>query len=136
MNDLGQRDFSRDLRFRTSRSSGPGGQNVNKVETKVELIFNFEQSENLSEEEKQLFCNNLGRRVRKDGTIHVTCHEFRSQWKNKEACKQKFLDLLEEGLQEEKERKPKKISKAQKEKRLKEKKIRAEKKARRRGDFD
>ncbi len=133
--DIKSRIFLPDITYKTSRSGGPGGQNVNKVETRVELIFDFIGSEAFNEDEKELIRTNLKRRVRKDGTIHIISNRFRSQYKNKSDCFEKFLALLEKGLKKETPRKPKKVSKAQKEKRLKSKKIKSEKKQLRRKDF-
>ncbi len=117
-----------ELRFRTSRSSGPGGQSVNKVSTQVELLFDVVGSEVLSEDHKITISEKLKNRITNDGILTLKCDETRSQLQNKEIVLQRFLKLLEEALKPVKERKPTKKSKAAVEKRLKSKKIMSEKK--------
>ncbi len=130
------RDFSKELTFKTSRSGGPGGQNVNKTETKVELIFDVRSSTLLSVEEKELLIKNLAGRIKDDEMLHLTRSSERSQLSNKELVIEKFYELLEKALTPKKKRKPVKISRAQKETRIKSKKMRGEiKSARRRVDY-
>jgi ribosome-associated protein len=121
-----------EIRYKTSRSSGAGGQNVNKVSTKVELIFYVEASRILTEEQKQMIRERLGNRIRKDGAIHLTSQEARTQMGNKEIVTERFFALIEKALTPVKKRKKKKVSPAEKEKRLKEKKDRSQKKELRR----
>ncbi|NBA88057.1 aminoacyl-tRNA hydrolase [Emticicia sp. CRIBPO] len=130
-------DLSTELNFQTSRSSGPGGQNVNKVESKVELRFDIEASEILSPEVKVRLLDKLKTRLVQETVILVTAQEKRTQLQNKEVAVQKFYKIIEEALVEKKKRKPTKPSLADVQKRLKTKKINAEKKSlRRRNDFD
>ncbi len=130
-------DLSTELNFQTSRSSGPGGQNVNKVESKVELRFDIEASEILSPEVKARLLDKLKTRLVQETVILVTAQEKRTQLQNKEVAVQKFYKIIEEALVEKKKRKPTKPSLADVQKRLKTKKINAEKKSlRRRNDFD
>jgi len=130
-------DLSTELNFQTSRSSGPGGQNVNKVESKVELRFDIEASEILSPEVKARLLDKLKTRLVQETVILVTAQEKRTQLQNKEVAVQKFYKIIEEALVEKKKRKPTKPSLADVQKRLKTKKINAEKKSlRKRNDFD
>lgn len=117
-----------ELKFRTSRSSGPGGQSVNKVSTKVELLFDVWNSNVLLEEQKEIITSKLKNRINTDGIFYISSDETRSQLKNKELVIERFITLLEDALKPIKKRKPTKPSKASKEKRLKTKKIKSDKK--------
>jgi ribosome-associated protein len=120
-----------EIQFYTSRSSGPGGQHVNKTETRVELRWNIARSSFFTEEEKDTLTNKLAGKITQDGDLRVVCQESRSQEKNKQIAFQKFLELLKKSLQAEKQRKPTRPSKAVKEKRISDKKKHSEKKYRR-----
>lgn len=123
-----QRNFGPELNFTTSRSSGPGGQNVNKVNTKVTLRFDIDSSELLSEEEKLILKEKLSNKVTKDNFLIINSESERSQLKNREEAVKKFHELLKHAFKVKKKRKPTKPSKAAEEKRLSEKKKHAEKK--------
>lgn len=118
-----------ELKFKTSRSGGAGGQHVNKVSSKVELIFDIENSEHLSEEEKKLVSIKLSNRIDNEGLLHLQCDETRSQLKNKEIVIERFNGLLKKALTPIKKRKPTKPSKSSIKKRLDAKKKQAEKKS-------
>ncbi|WP_370100417.1 alternative ribosome rescue aminoacyl-tRNA hydrolase ArfB [Xanthomarina gelatinilytica] len=120
-----------ELTFKAIRSSGAGGQHVNKVASKVVLNFNLKQSEVFSEAQKNLLLNNLSNRLTTDGILILQSDESRSQLKNKELVVKRFLDLIKQGLKVPKKRKPTKIPKAVKLKRLSKKKQQADKKANR-----
>lgn len=120
-----------ELTFKAIRSSGAGGQHVNKVASKVVLNFNLKQSEVFSEAQKNLLLNNLSNRLTTEGILILQSDESRSQHKNKELVVTRFLDLIKQGLKVPKKRKPTKIPKAVKLKRLSKKKQQADKKANR-----
>jgi len=112
------------IRYKTSRSGGSGGQHVNKVATKVELLFDLEGS-GLSIAEKQRIRTKLQQRIQSEGLIQVVCQQDRSQLKNKEYAQQKLLVLINHALQIPKNRKETKRSKASVERRLADKKHKA-----------
>jgi len=128
---LSGRDFTRELLFSASRSSGPGGQNVNKVSTKVELRFDIPHSYLLSEEEKLKLISLLQNKINSEGYLILVSQSERTQLKNKEKVTEKFYALLKKSLTPKKKRKPTRPSIASKEKRLEDKKLNAEKKSRR-----
>ena len=123
------RNFEKEFEFQTSRSSGPGGQHVNKTETRVELRFNVDQSELLSEEEKALIREKQGRRINQEGILQVFAQEYKSQKQNKDLVVKRFYHYLGESLKKTKKRVATKPSKKTKEKRLDLKKRQSEKKA-------
>jgi len=118
----------------TSRASGPGGQHVNRTESKVELHWNLDESLVLDDAQKMLLHRRLGGRLTADGVLIMTSQATRSQLKNREIVQQRFLDLVHKMLQPPKKRIRTKPGKGAVEKRLKQKKIQAEKKKRRGGD--
>ena len=127
-NNIIREKFEREILFSASRSSGPGGQHVNKVSTKVELRFHIPNSELLSEEEKAILLHKLKNKINKDGELIIVSQEERSQIKNKEAAIEKFIIILMEALTPIKERKATKPTRASLEKRLEEKRLVSEKK--------
>ncbi|EDP71103.1 Class I peptide chain release factor [Flavobacteriales bacterium ALC-1] len=126
-----------ELTYKYVRSSGSGGQHVNKVSSKAELYFNLEKSQVFNDDERLKLLEFFKNRLNKDGVLVLTCDESRSQFRNKSIVTQRFLELTEEGLKEEKERKSTKIPKAVKRKRLANKRKNSEKKAnRKKPDID
>ena len=121
-----------ELQFKAVRSSGAGGQNVNKVALKVELIFDLEASNGLTDDEKVLLKQNLRNRLTKENILLLQCEESRSQHKNKTLVVQRFFDLIEEGLIIPKKRIPTKIPRSVVRKRLKAKRKTSDKKVGRR----
>lgn len=120
-----------ELRFVFSRSGGAGGQNVNKVETKVTVFWRFDNSEILTDEEKELIREKLRNRINHNGEVLVSSQEERNQLANKERALQILYELVGGALVVLPERKPTRISRSAKEKRLEEKKKRSEKKLQR-----
>ena len=125
-----------ELQFKAVRSSGAGGQNVNKVASKVVLFFDLKNSLALSEEEKVRLETKLASRLTSDLVLILNCDEDRSQLKNKAIVTKRFLDILTVGLHIPKIRKATKIPKSAIRKRIKYKKNLSEiKKSRRKPDF-
>ncbi|WP_299398473.1 alternative ribosome rescue aminoacyl-tRNA hydrolase ArfB [uncultured Gelidibacter sp.] len=120
-----------ELQFKAVRSSGAGGQNVNKVASKVELIFDLENSMGLTDEEKLLLNKTIANRLTKENVLLLQCEESRSQHKNKELVIQRFFELLKDGLIIPKKRVPTKTPKAVVKKRLKLKRKVSDKKSNR-----
>lgn len=117
-----------ELRFTASRSGGPGGQNVNKVSTKVTLIFDVENSELLNEEEKEKIKNIRSSYISKAGILQISSSEKRTQLQNKETAIAKFDKLLTKAFARKKKRKATKPTAASRKKRLETKKKQGEKK--------
>ena len=125
-----------ELSFKAVRSSGAGGQNVNKVSSKVVLSFDLKNSQALTDEEKLLVETQLSSRLTTDAVLILNCDEDRSQFRNKEIVIKRFLALIKNALFVPKERKPTRIPKSVIRKRIKDKKNISEvKKNRRKPDF-
>lgn len=121
----------KELSFKAVRSSGAGGQHVNKVSSKIELTFNIEGSGVLTEEQKAILLKKLSNRLTKENVLILFCDDSRSQHKNKEIAIERFLELIKTGLKKVKLRKATKPSKSAIRKRLKSKKRLSQKKANR-----
>lgn len=120
-----------ELSFKAIKSSGAGGQHVNKTASKVELTFNVEASTVLNEEQKELLLKNLQTRLSNQNVLILQCGESRSQHKNKALVIERFLEIIKQGLIVPKKRKKTAVPKAVKQKRLQNKKQQSEKKANR-----
>jgi ribosome-associated protein len=130
-------DLQTNVHYKTSRSGGKGGQNVNKVSSKVELLFSINESTLFTDEEKLLLNTKLQSRLSKDGFLQVICDEERSQYLNKETALAKLNDILVKALHQPKKRKASKPSKASKAARMDDKRRAALKKINRsRSGFD
>ncbi|WP_296144463.1 alternative ribosome rescue aminoacyl-tRNA hydrolase ArfB [uncultured Flavobacterium sp.] len=125
-----------ELSFKAVRSSGAGGQNVNKVSSKVVLSFDLMNSKALSDDEKLLLEQNLEPRLTNDKILILNCDEDRSQLKNKEIVIKRFLQIIRQNLIIPKERKATKVPKSVIKKRIQNKRNLSEKKEnRRKPDF-
>lgn len=122
------KNFTTELTYKTSRSSGAGGQNVNKVETSVTVMWKVEESQFFNEEEKKLIQSKLKNRINQEGTLQLTVSESRTQLKNKKAATEKILEIVNKSLIKPKPRKATKPSRSKIEKRIKQKKQHSEKK--------
>jgi len=121
----------KELNFKAVRSSGSGGQHVNKVSSKVELTFNLKESLMLNAPQKTRILSKLQRRLTKEGVLVLQCGESRSQHKNKALVIKRFLSLIKDALKVPKKRKPTRVPKSVIKKRLKSKRKQSEKKVNR-----
>ncbi|HVW98028.1 MAG TPA: alternative ribosome rescue aminoacyl-tRNA hydrolase ArfB [Mucilaginibacter sp.] len=134
--ELTKAGLQKEITYKTSRSGGKGGQNVNKVSTKVELLFSIDNSLLFTAEQKDLLKLKLSSRLNKDGLVQVVCDEERSQYLNKEKAVERLTVLLAKALHKPKIRKATKVSKAAKAARLSAKRINSVKKENRRIKLD
>ncbi|HMS64208.1 MAG TPA: alternative ribosome rescue aminoacyl-tRNA hydrolase ArfB [Ignavibacteria bacterium] len=117
------RNFESEFEFKSSRSGGKGGQNVNKVETKIELNFDVVNSQILNDDEKKRIILKLQNRIDKTGILQIIAQTERSQFMNKVKAQKRFYELIENALKKEKIRKKTKPSVSSKEKRIETKKL-------------
>lgn len=120
-----------ELAYRTSRSSGPGGQNVNKVETRVTVLLDLERSSVLDDDQKARIRAALATRINKEGVLRVVSQKHRTQAANREAARTKLAELLARSLKRRRKRKKSKVSKLAKRRRLEDKRRRSQLKQRR-----
>lgn len=128
---MNREQFLKELQFKTSRSSGPGGQHGNKTASRVEVLFHIENSLALSELEKQRLLEKLAHRISKDGMVSTYSGQSRSQHRNKAIVIARLWALLEASLQVQKVRKKSRPSRQANEKRLRAKRNHSQKKAQR-----
>lgn len=107
-----------ELKFRYARSSGPGGQHVNRTESQVELLWDVRSSASLSKTQRRRIERALANRIDKEGVLHLTSSQRRSQWQNKQAVTGRFVALLSEAVKPHRKRIATRPSRAVKERRL------------------
>jgi ribosome-associated protein len=122
-----------ELTFTASRSSGPGGQNVNKLSTRVTLQFDVLRSSSLTEEQKVRILAKLKSRISKDGVLRVSCQQSRSQAANRDRAVERFVELLRQALTRRRPRRKTAVPPSARERRLEAKKRRGRVKAARTG---
>jgi len=122
-----------EISFTSSRSSGPGGQNVNKVSTRVTLLFDVAASPSLTDTQKERLVRRLGARISQAGVLQVNSQQHRSQLRNRQAALDLFVLLVREALRRPKPRRPTRKPRGAKERTLRLKKQRGQLKKRRSG---
>ena len=120
--------LEKELKFKAIRSSGSGGQHVNKVASKIELTLNIEASTAFNDAQKERLLSKLKTRLTKENVLIIQCEETRSQHKNKELAIKRLVAIINEALIIPKQRKPTKIPRAAIKKRLKNKRLQSERK--------
>jgi ribosome-associated protein len=125
-----------EVQYRTARSSGPGGQHVNKTETQVELLFDVAHSPSLSEAQRRRILSKLKNLIDSEGVLHLTAQSERSQLRNREIVTARFQEIIAAALRVPKKRHPTKPTTASKAKRLDSKKRRGQIKQLRRSTPD
>jgi len=129
--------LKRELEFRTSRSSGPGGQHVNKTESRVELLWSPQDSACLSDEQKKMVVRRMKNRISNEGILHMHSEKYRSQHRNRAELTERFLDQLVASLVPVKKRRATRPTRSSVEKRIQNKKMRGEiKRTRRKGPMN
>ena len=118
-----------EIRFEFARSSGPGGQNVNKVETKVRLLFDLTRSRSLKPDQRSRIEERLATRITKAGVLHISSQRHRTREANRKATIERFVELLAAALEDEAPRVKTKVPKAARKRRLESKRKRSQKKA-------
>ena len=116
----------KEVKFRTSRSSGPGGQHVNKTESRVELLWSLQTSECLNNLQKYRVNRSLHSRITDEGLLILGSEKHRSQHQNKQEVTDRFLRLIIASIKAPKKRKPTSPTRSSVEKRIKNKKMRGE----------
>tara|TARA_R110001592_G_scaffold58799_3_gene177978 strand:+ start:964 stop:1368 length:405 start_codon:yes stop_codon:yes gene_type:complete len=109
---LNSTEIIKELNFKAIRSSGAGGQHVNKTSSKIELTFDLENSISLSDAQKELLKTKLSSKLTKENVLILFCEETRSQHRNKDLAIKRFLSLIKASLIRPKKRRPTKPSKA------------------------
>ncbi|WP_291330373.1 alternative ribosome rescue aminoacyl-tRNA hydrolase ArfB [Desulfovibrio sp. UCD-KL4C] len=117
--------------FIASRSSGPGGQHVNKTSSRVTLIFNLQESTALRDFHKRVLLSRISNKINSNGELHISCEEHRSQFRNKEEAIERFKKILADALKPIKHRRKTKVPNSMKRKRLDNKNKRAQTKKQR-----
>jgi ribosome-associated protein len=115
-----------ELRFRFARSSGPGGQHVNRSATRVELLFDVAGSPSLTETQRKQALKALGPYIDSDGVLHLVSQTFRSQLRNREEVVERFRTLMRKAMRVPKQRRPTRPSRVAQERRLASKRRRSE----------
>jgi len=114
-----------EITYRFSRSAGPGGQNVNKVSSRVELLFDLGNSPSLSEGQRSRITEELGSKIGGDGILRVSAQASRSQWQNRQDARERFVAMLKRALAPRKKRHPTQPTFSSRERRVRQKKLRS-----------